>query len=96
MGARRLRLRLPLPPPLPLETLETFYFILEVLTPEKHALSVGERSSSRWPNFTFFIFPGIVLPFCYFSVVRKVTEKPVLFLPHPDNEGISLINRGSG
>jgi hypothetical protein len=38
---------------------------------------------SRWPNFTFFIFPGIVLPFCYFSVVRKVTEKPVLFLPHP-------------
>ena len=48
---------------------------------------------SRWPNFTFFyfyfsgdstsIFPGIVLPFCYFSVLRKVTEKPVLFLPHP-------------
>ncbi len=29
------------------------------------------------------IFPGIVLPFCYFSVVRKVPEKPVLFLPHP-------------
>ena len=24
-------------------------------------------------------FPWIVLPFCYFSVVRKVTEKPVLF-----------------
>ncbi len=50
-------------------------------------------SAGRWPNFTFFyfyfsgdctsIFPGTVLPFCYFSVVRKVTEKPVLFLPHP-------------
>ncbi len=33
--------------------------------------------------FFFFIFPGTVLPFCYFSVVRKVPEKPVLFLPHP-------------
>jgi hypothetical protein len=32
----------------------------------------------------FFIFPGTVLPFCYFSVVRKVPEKPVLFLPHPN------------
>ena len=40
---------------------------------------------SRWPNFTFFIFPGTVLPFFYFSVVRKVPEKPVLFLPHPRN-----------
>jgi hypothetical protein len=29
------------------------------------------------------VFPGTVLPFCYFSVVRKVPEKPVLFLPHP-------------
>jgi len=47
---------------------------LEVLFPEKRALSVGER---------FFIFLGTVLPFCYFSVVRKVPEKPVLFLPHP-------------
>jgi hypothetical protein len=33
--------------------------------------------------YLFFIFPWIVLPFCYFSVVRKVTEKPDLFLPHP-------------
>ena len=55
--------------------------ILEVLFPEKCALSAGERS--RWPNITFFIFPGTVLPFFYFSVVRKVPEKPVLFLPHP-------------
>jgi len=55
--------------------------ILEVLFPEKRALSAGERS--RWPNITFFIFPGTVLPFFYFSVVRKVPEKPVLFLPHP-------------
>ncbi len=48
---------------------------------------------SRWHNFAFFyfyfsgdstsIFPGMVLPFCYFSVVLKVTEKPILFLPHP-------------
>jgi hypothetical protein len=45
--------------------------ILEVLTPEKHVLSAGERS--RWPNFTFFIFPGTVLPF-YFSVVRGSTN----------------------
>ena len=55
------------------------------------ALIAGERSSAyrgralqRWPNFTFFIFPGTVLPFFYFSVVRKVPEKPVLFLPHPN------------
>ncbi len=49
------------------------------------------QTLQRWPNFTFFyfsgystsIFPGTVLPFCYFSVVRKVPEKPVLFLPHP-------------
>ena len=33
--------------------------------------------------FFIFIFPGTILPFCYFSVVRKVPEKPVLFLPHP-------------
>jgi hypothetical protein len=33
--------------------------------------------------FFIFIFPGTVLPFFYFSVVRKVPEKPVLFLPHP-------------
>jgi len=53
-------------------------------------LSAGERSRwlsagecSRWPDFTFFNFPGTVLPFFYFSVVRKVPEKPVLFLPHP-------------
>ena len=35
------------------------------------------------PILPFFIFPGTVLPFFYFSVVRKVPEKPVLFLPHP-------------
>jgi hypothetical protein len=73
--------------------------ILEVLSPENRAIIAGERSRwlsasersrwlsaserSHWPNFTFFIFPGIVLPFFYFSVVRKVPEKPVLFLPHP-------------
>jgi hypothetical protein len=45
---------------------------MEVLTLEKCALSAGERS--RWPNFTFFIFPGTVLPFCYFSVVRGSTN----------------------
>jgi hypothetical protein len=57
------------------------------------ALIAGERSSTHaGPILPFLflfsgdstsIFPGIVLPFCYFSVVRKVTEKPVLFLPHP-------------
>ncbi len=58
--------------------------ILEVLFPEKRALSAGERSSAHaGPILPFFIFPGIVLPFCYFSVVRKVPEKPILFLPHP-------------
>jgi hypothetical protein len=60
--------------------------ILEVLFPEKRALSAGERSSAHAGPilpFLIFIFPGIVLPFCYFSVVRKVPEKPVLFLPHP-------------
>ncbi len=58
--------------------------ILEVLFPEK--MSAGERSSAG-PILPFFIFifPGTVLPFCYFSVVRKVPEKPVLFLPHPWN-----------
>ena len=35
------------------------------------------------PILPFFIFPGTVLPFFYFSVVRKVPEKPILFLPHP-------------
>jgi hypothetical protein len=79
--------------------------ILEVLFPEKTsaliALIAGERS--RWPNLTFFflfsfsgdstsIFLGTVLPFCYFSVVRKVPEKPVLFLPHPH----SLLRTFSG
>jgi hypothetical protein len=68
--------------------------ILEVLFPEKRrresslsrasapALIAGERSSAG-PILPFFIFPGTVLPFFYFSVVRKVPEKPVLFLPHP-------------
>ncbi len=63
--------------------------ILEVLFPEKtSALIAGERSSAGpiLPLFIF-IFPGIVLPFCYFSVVRKVPEKPVLFLPHPETGG---------
>jgi hypothetical protein len=55
--------------------------ILEVLTPEKRAYR--GRALQRWPNFTFFNFPGTVLPFFYFSVVRKVPEKPVLFLSHP-------------
>ena len=57
--------------------------ILEVLFPEKRrresslsrvsapALIVGERSSAG-PILPFFIFPGTVLPFCYFSVVRRV------------------------
>ncbi len=45
-------------------------------------LIAGERSSAG-PIIPFFIFPGTVLPFFYFSVVRKVPEKPVLFLPHP-------------
>ncbi len=66
--------------------------ILEVLFPEKTSaligLIAGERSSAG-PILPFFsgdstsIFPGTVLPFCYFSVVLKVPEKPVLFLPHP-------------
>jgi hypothetical protein len=68
--------------------------ILEVLFPEKRrresslsrasapALIAGERSSAG-PILPFFIFPGTVLPFSYFSVVRKVPEKPVLFLPDP-------------
>jgi hypothetical protein len=74
--------------------------ILEVLFPEKcrrgresslsrasaPALIAGERSSAG-PILPFFIFPGTVLPFFYFSVVRKVPEKPVLFLPHPSNTG---------
>ncbi len=59
--------------------------ILEVLFPEKtSSLIMGERSSAG-PILPFFIFifPGTVLPFCYFSIVQKVPEKPVLFLPHP-------------
>ena len=61
--------------------------------PGKNVRAYRGRALQRWPNFTFFhfyfsgdstsIFPGTVLPFCYFSVVRKVPEKPVLFLPHP-------------
>jgi len=39
--------------------------ILEVLSPEK--FSDGERSG--WPNFTFFIFPGTVLPKCILEVL---------------------------
>ncbi len=60
--------------------------ILEVLTPEKRALSAGERSSAHAGPilpFFIFIFPGIVLPFCYFSVVRKVMENPFCFYPTP-------------
>jgi hypothetical protein len=49
--------------------------------PGKSRAYAGKRS------FTFFIFLGTVLPFFYFSVVRKVPEKPVLFLPHPPNCG---------
>jgi hypothetical protein len=59
------------------------YTILEVLNPKIARLSRASAPHSRWPNFTFFNFPGTVLPFFYFSVVRKVPEKPVLFLPHP-------------
>ncbi len=61
--------------------------------PRKNVRAYRGRALQRWPNFTFFyfyfsgdstsIFPGTVLPFCHFSVVRKVPEKPVLFLPHP-------------
>ncbi len=72
---------------------------MEVLFPEKTSeLIAGERSSAHaGPILPFFFFPGIVLPFFrgqYFhfvtlSVVRKVTEKPVLFLPHPIAPGQS-------
>ncbi len=50
-----------------------------------HLSRLSRASAHTGPILPFFIFifPGIVLPFCYFSVVRKVTEKPVLFLPHP-------------
>jgi hypothetical protein len=41
---------------------------LEVLNPEKRALSAGERS--RWPDFTFFNFPGTVLPFFNFGSTK--------------------------
>jgi hypothetical protein len=67
--------------------------ILEVLFPEKRALSAGEHggrerlvwaSAHAGPISPFFIFPGTVLPNYYFSVVRKLPEKPVLFLPHPN------------
>jgi hypothetical protein len=70
--------------------------ILEVLFPEKTAhfgSTVPGKNISAYrgralhthagPILPFFIFPGTVLPFFYFSVVRKVPEKPVLFLPHP-------------
>jgi len=47
---------------------------------QKNALTLAQ-----FYLFFIFIFPWIVLPFCYFSVVRKVTERPVLFLPHPSS-----------
>jgi len=64
------------------------YTILEVLNPENRTLIAGERSTLTLAQ--FFNFPGTVLPFFYFSVVRKVPEKPVLFLPHP-NKNSSLV-----
>jgi hypothetical protein len=56
--------------------------ILEVLSPEKRAL-ITVLPFFYFSGDSTSIFPGIVLPFCYFSVVWKVMEKPVLFLPHP-------------
>jgi hypothetical protein len=56
---------------------------LEALFPEKTSALIAGECSSAGPILPFFIFPGTVLPYFYFSVVRKVPEKPVLFLPHP-------------
>ena len=35
--------------------------------PGKTSPRVKLIAGERWPTFTFFIFPGTVLPFCYFS-----------------------------
>jgi hypothetical protein len=62
-------------------TLRLALGILEILATEKRA-HTRQRSCSRSHSRLIF-FLWIAFPFSYFSVVRKVTERPVVFLPHP-------------